>query len=413
MLFAPLLILIFSLAPLRAAWPALDGLVAKATAGDLGARVALAHRCFDSQGNTRDPEIIHAAFADGAEAGLADAYAGLALCHLRGFGAEEDSHKAYRLAKLSAGLGSAKGYLALGKLAMEGRPVTAMRGRTQEFLKKAAELGDLQARYILATYKFEEGSFSQQTAGPEILEELAAQGHENATYTLFRHYEGKDEKKSATYLKQALELGVPSAHASQAFQDPRYQDFETKNTPAEDRHALDCYQRAAVRGNREEIFQYAHGLFLHPELAKEGEDWREIMAESARLGHIDSCDILAWSYYQPKEAGVKPDYAMAESFLLKTLDWPKRGRYHTLGLIYLNGGNGAEKNPSELLSSLGSMPMRFPMFIEFLEKSSPTGSRFKEKTPIKSAVMPAIFVIRKWFQNHRKGFLKSGQNRSP
>ena len=369
--FLSLFLLFANPNPLQALvdWPPLSELKARADQGDLQAKVARAFRCFFDQGDTRDPEVVHAAFLEGMQAGLPDAYAGLALCHLRGFGAPEDAEEAYRLASLSTRLGSAKGYLALGQLAMAARPVLAMQSRTQEYLKKAAELGDLQAKFILATYQFQERGFSRRIVDPKSLEQLAELGHEDAIFSLFQYYKGKDEKKSTRYLKQALDLGVPSALASQAFEDPRTQDFDTINTPAENRAALDRYRLAAARGGSEEIFQYGYGLSLHPGLAEDGENWREIMSEAACLGHITACDILAWSYYQPKEAGVDPDYAIAEELLLKTLEFPKLGRYHTLGLIYLNGGHGVEKNPERAFKLLGKYADEIPYVYRILGKT--------------------------------------------
>lgn len=65
--------------PLEAKLAPLAELKAQAKSGDLAARVALAHRRFDSIGDIRDPDLIYQAFADGAKAGLADAYAGSPL----------------------------------------------------------------------------------------------------------------------------------------------------------------------------------------------------------------------------------------------------------------------------------------------------------------------------------------------
>lgn len=329
----------------RADWPPLAKLVKEAERGDLEAKVALAFRNFHSQGNSRDPELIYQAFAEGAEAGFSDAYAGLALCQSLGFGTRKDPFEAYRLARLSADLGSHQGYLALGKIAMTGTPFPALRKRIPEFFSKAAAMGNLQADYYLATYQFEENGFSQVTVDPEALERLAGQGHEAAIYHLSQYYRGKNDTKASRYFDRALEMNIPEALDWNAFEDPEYQDFETRNTRAENLRAIEHYRRAAARGDRKAIFSYGYGLFLHPELAREGEDWREIVAESARLGHTFSCEILGWSYYKPTTPGVDPDYAKAEDFLIRTVDFPKMGRYQTLGLMYADGGHGLEKNP--------------------------------------------------------------------
>ena len=122
---------LFPTLPLKAKLAPLAELKAGAKSGDLAARIALAHRRFDSIGDTRDPELIYQAFNDGAKAGLADAYAGLSLCLSSGFGCQQNSHQAYRLARLAADLGSARGYYALGSLAMNRQPVSAMGNRIQ------------------------------------------------------------------------------------------------------------------------------------------------------------------------------------------------------------------------------------------------------------------------------------------
>lgn len=140
------------------------------------------------------------------------------------------------------------------------------------------------------------------------------------------------------------------------------------DTREENEHALNCYRKASKRGDYDTLFEYAYGLFLHPDLAKEGEDWRRIMAEAARLGSIRAADILAWSYYKPTTPGIEPDYAKAEELLLTTLDQPKRGRYHTLGLIYVNGGYGVAKNPERAFKLLGRYADEIPYVYRILGK---------------------------------------------
>lgn len=367
-LFLPLL-LICSFLQLEAKVPSLDQLVSAAESGAPEAKVSLAHRCLNSSGNTRDPEVIFGAFSEGAEAGLADAYAGLAICHLQGFGTDEDRFEAYRLARLSADLGSASGYYALSVIAMGGPPVSDMREKLQHYLKKAVELGSLRAKYILASYEFTEGGFSQKIVDLKSLEELAELGFEKAIMSLYRYHRNQESEKAGDYLRMVLASGYPEAHISQVFGRFPGQSFQDQdNTREENEHALECYRKAALRGDRGAIFQYAYGIFLHPELAGKDEDWREIMAEAARLGDIEACDILAWSYYKPTEPGVEPDYAKAESLLLRTLDFPKRGRYHTLGLIYANGGHGVEKNPARAFKLLGRFADEIPYVYRMLGK---------------------------------------------
>ncbi|MFT6242569.1 MAG: TPR repeat protein [Akkermansiaceae bacterium] len=364
-----LLLLICSLLRLEAKIPSLDQLVFAAENGDLAAKVSLAHRCLNSSGNTRDPDIIYGAFSEGAEAGLADAYAGLAICNLQGFGTDKDRFKAYRLARLSADLGSASGYYALAVTAMRGGPVSAMRDKLQDYLQKAVELGSLRAKFILASYEFTEGGFSQKIVDLRSLAELAELGFENAIMKLYRFHRNQNSEKAGDYLQMALASGFPEAHMSQIFGRFPGQSFQNlDNTREENEDALVCYRKAALRGDRGAIFQHAYGIFLHPELTGKDEDWREIMEEAARLGSIEACDILAWSYYKPTEPGVEPDYAKAESLLLRTLDLPNLGRYNTLGMIYADGGHGVEKNPERAFKLLGRFADQTPYVYRILGK---------------------------------------------
>lgn len=363
------LLLICCLQPLQAEYRALSQLVSAAEGGDLEAKIEWAHRCLDSLGDTRDPEVIYAAFSEGAEAGYADAYAGLALCHSRGFGTEKDAFEAYRLAKVSADLGSAKGYCALGRIAMAGQPVSGIRDRIQEYLKKAAAMGSHEARYLLASYRFSKDGYSRIIVDPEELKKLAEEGHEGAMFGLSSYYKNDDPALADQYLQRLLKTGYPSAWESQAFGRYPGQSFRgIDNTREENAKALASYRRAALRGDRHSIFTFSYGLFLHPELAQKNEDWRQIMGEAARLGSIEACDILAWSYYEPTKPGEDPDYARAEELLLRTLDQPNRGRYHTLGLIYANGGFGVEKNPERAFKLLGKFADEIPYVYRMLGK---------------------------------------------
>ena len=79
------LLLIFPSQSTQAKMTPLTTVIKQAEGGDLPASVALAHRRFHSLGDSRERHLIYQAFSDGTETGLADAYAGLALCLSAGF----------------------------------------------------------------------------------------------------------------------------------------------------------------------------------------------------------------------------------------------------------------------------------------------------------------------------------------
>ena len=167
-------------------------------------------------------------------------------------------------------------------MAMDGSPASAVRAKARGFLEKAAKLGDLQARYLLATYEFQKNGFSRKVVDPQALEQLAEQGHEGAIQFLFVHFRMKDETKAAKYLKQGLKLEIPGVLVWQAFANLAEQDFETRNTRAENLHALHSYRRAAARGDRSAIFEYANEIpYVYRMLGRILTDWEPLQGKEA------------------------------------------------------------------------------------------------------------------------------------
>ena len=227
----------------------IDNLRARAEAGHAEAQAGLASVYAKGQGVLKNYAEAVTWYRRAAEQGDVRAQADLGFMYGNGLGVPQDAAKAVSWYRLAADQGLPQAQCNLGTMYSTGRGVPQDFAEAATCYRRAAEQGHARAQYLLGhIYRAGDGVPNDAAKAVTWYRRAAEQGHTEAQYFLGCMYESgrgvsQDDAEAVSWNRRAAEQG-----------DVRAQNFlgwrhsEGRGVPKDDAAAVTWYRRAAEQG---------------------------------------------------------------------------------------------------------------------------------------------------------------------
>ena len=285
---------------------------------------------------------------------------GLGILYREGKGVSQDFDEAFNWFELSADQGNEYALNALGEMYDNGDGVEKDYEAAYDYYLEAGDAGVIEAIFNLGVL-LDAGKLGQENddAAIEMYEIAAEAGHEGAIHNLANPLDKIEEDESANNTQATSSKSLDLL--DQQFEKIRQQYNNDDNFSDVDLY--NAWLNLANQGHPESQFRIGYFLYTGIEtetgsnnfiLPKDYESALEYFGKASQGGNVDA---LAWAavihtigpgdYWAGERNNVPINLPKAVELLKKATELGQRWAPHELAKIYMEGGEGVEKNITE------------------------------------------------------------------